>query len=352
MTESSDWDVPGWPVIAIELSATEVRVNGSPLTLPAGVDLRTAAIQSAASTAQTLGRPVRVEATEADGSMFPLIVAPNATVTEAGPVVPPQNSRGKLWQRRSAGSGGRRDRGPSSSFGLGPAPVSNNAVSVSAGTAWAEPPAPALASPPVPAPTPAPTPLPAARAPQTVPVPAGGGLFANEPTREEPAEANEAAIEQMPVPSTVQADQIRRIEAALQSGHTAQARHLAKALDGAAEQGGDVPAAIAARELLAYTALRDGASDAAAELFAQAAMVRAVHDRDTGVGGVITLKRWAWRLTQNAHYCWLHVDDPETAYSLGPAVIGAYSAVGAETSAAAQAARAHLDELRGRLLAG
>ncbi|MGR6997699.1 hypothetical protein ACU686_05635 [Yinghuangia aomiensis] len=54
---------------------------------------------------------------------------------------------------------------------------------------------------------------------------------------------------------------------------------------------------------------------------------------------------------QNAHYCWLQVQDTEEAYGLSPFVLGAYSAVGAPDAEAALAARARQEQLRRRLLA-
>jgi hypothetical protein len=75
--------VPAWPVIAIELTAAgHALVNATPV--PAGENARAAAIEAAARYAARLGRPVRATATEADGTSWPLIIHPDATVSAAG----------------------------------------------------------------------------------------------------------------------------------------------------------------------------------------------------------------------------------------------------------------------------
>ncbi|NUU24361.1 MAG: hypothetical protein HOV68_23085, partial [Streptomycetaceae bacterium] len=100
MSESESAIVPGWPVVTIEMSADELRIDGDAVAVPAGASPREVALEAVARTAQMLGRPVRAEAVEADGTVYPLIVAPDASVSEAGPAIAPPERRG--FRRRKS----------------------------------------------------------------------------------------------------------------------------------------------------------------------------------------------------------------------------------------------------------
>lgn len=83
-------EIPAWPVVPIELGADgSARVEGDPVPVAAGEDPRAAAVRVVAATARIIGRPVRAEAREADGTTWPLIVTPDGAVVPAGPGRPP-----------------------------------------------------------------------------------------------------------------------------------------------------------------------------------------------------------------------------------------------------------------------
>ncbi len=75
--------VPAYPRLAITLTDSgKAHVDGQPVAVPAGADLRGAAIAAAAATARAIGRPVRAVAREADGTVWPLIIHPDGTTRE------------------------------------------------------------------------------------------------------------------------------------------------------------------------------------------------------------------------------------------------------------------------------
>ncbi|NUS58942.1 MAG: hypothetical protein HOV66_29415 [Streptomycetaceae bacterium] len=248
--------IAGWPVVTVEISADGAVVDGAPVGVPSGMAARDAAIGTVADIARRVGRTVRVEAIEEDGTVHPLFVSPTGAVTEAGSAIP------------------RR-------------------------------------------------------------------------TRKEPRKLGPG----VPVPTARQSASLHSIRAALAGDDPELALDLARAFARETASHGDAAATLAAREVHAYTALRAGSTEQAVELFAQAAVARAAQE-EAVEATVLTPDRWAWRLVQNAHYCWLQVEDVEDAYGLSPYVLGAYSAVGAPEADAAQAARAHQADLRRQLLAG
>ncbi|MGW7002842.1 hypothetical protein ACWGCW_08435 [Streptomyces sp. NPDC054933] len=93
--------VPAWPLLTITLTAEGTAlVNDSPVQHPPEVDPRTAAVAAAAGHIGQLGlaRPVRANATDPDGTVWPLIIHPNGTATAAGDPIRPE--RGRRWLRR------------------------------------------------------------------------------------------------------------------------------------------------------------------------------------------------------------------------------------------------------------
>ncbi|MCQ4044273.1 hypothetical protein ACFOSC_29730 [Streptantibioticus rubrisoli] len=93
--------VPAWPLLTITLTAEGTAlVNDVPVPQPPGVDPRAAAVAAAAGHIGQLGlaRPVRANATDPDGTVWPLIIHPNGTATAAGPAIRPE--RGRRWLRR------------------------------------------------------------------------------------------------------------------------------------------------------------------------------------------------------------------------------------------------------------
>lgn len=409
-------DVPGWPVVTIQLNDdTDVQVDGVPVVVGPGVNARQAAIESVVGTAQVLGRPVRAEAIEPDGTLYPLIVEPDGTVRSAGPEIPVNGGRKGRGRRKSGATGetstprvaARPEASvpPPTRATAAPAqdprplvtPVAAAEVAPTAasepdygppaepaatGLNWTPPPteteAPAPPPPPVEAsPSPEPPPPPAVvPVPRATPAPQPANSPPPQPTRapdpvsaeprrpvlekpsvtEElpaqpapaPAPDAEAATGQelIPKPNALQKDALRRINAAIAAGDNVNALAIAGQLDADSENEGDAAAALAAREIHAYVAIRAGQAQVAVKLFAEAAVARATHDKRIGAGSATTPDRWSWRLAQNAHYCWLQIKDPEDAYGLSPAVLGAYSAIGAADAPAAEAARGYAEQMR------
>ncbi|MGW0661918.1 hypothetical protein [Streptodolium elevatio] len=121
MTETME--VPGWPVVTIEMSdADSVVVDGVRIPVPTGTDPRVVAVEQVTKTAQLLGRPVRCEAIEADGTIYPLMVAPDSTVTEAGPRISPK-ARKSFGRRRGSSAAPPAPPAPGRRVPTGAAPL-------------------------------------------------------------------------------------------------------------------------------------------------------------------------------------------------------------------------------------
>lgn len=344
--------VPGWPVLTIEVTGDGFTVAGEPVEVAPGESPREAAIAVVARTAQSLGRPVRAEAIEADGTVFPLVVSPDGEVGEAAPPIPPAKTRRVLKRRKPAEPA--HDPRPLATPAPAPAPAP-----LAASYAAPEADGPEL---------PGPGHRGAGFAAHDVDgldfggpeaaVPEARTPHAESPAVESPAPASPPAATpsvprprdaSTPTPTRDQQASLRTIRAALDVNNPALAMELADVFARETATQGDPSATLAAREVHAYAALRAGSTEQAVTLFAQAAMARV--EQESEVAQADTPDRWAWRLVQNAHYCWLQVQDTEEAYGLSPFVLGAYSAVGAPDAEAALAARAHQEQLRRRLLA-
>ncbi|GAA1881955.1 hypothetical protein [Streptantibioticus ferralitis] len=94
-------NVPAWPLINITLTAEGTAlINEAPVPQAPGTDPRAAAVAAAAGHIGKLGlaRPVRANATDPDGTVWPLIIHPNGTATAAGDPIRPE--RGRRWLRR------------------------------------------------------------------------------------------------------------------------------------------------------------------------------------------------------------------------------------------------------------
>ncbi|OPC77465.1 hypothetical protein B4N89_43980 [Embleya scabrispora] len=254
--------VPAWPVVRIELSTDgRVRVDGTEVPVPPGVDPRAAALEAAAATARLLRRPVRATAVEPDGTVFPLIVAENGEVAAANdPAAPPHKRRSRP---------GRRKRGPDAT--TAPAPR------------FGEPSGPTTA-------------LGAPEAPMR-------------------GTSRPSASVDAPGPTVEQARSVAEIARLLRAGDGERAMTLAAALDAAVEAGDDRRAVPAAREVHAYVALMTDRPGLAVQLYADAALARVDRPEETA------------RMARNAHYSWLRVAEPESAYGLGSVVLRAYEAV-------------------------
>jgi hypothetical protein len=442
--------VPAWPVISIELSGDgSVRVDGAEIFVAAEQHPRAVALNVAGETARVLGRPVRVEAIEPDGTVFPLIVAPDGEVRGAGDPVPVPVKRRKLIGRRKAreqdraGAAAARAAAPPASHegpaAAYPGPSEGTPVASGPGTVPAIPHAPSAPAPrhpsAVPAPPPAPqepterfavpattygAPEPARPAPtpprlESEPVPAhvtpavpsfpptvgvtpepppvgvtpepppvgvapeppenrdtheetdrtpdGEGVseiefahadipdvqpswqlldsarehreppaFVGPPREEEPlAFPPPGGTPSSGLPNEEQARQVTEIARSLSTGRPEQALALAASLEQAVVRTRDQEALSAAREVHAYVAARTGSHELAVRLYLAAASTEGVVVEDATVTD----------LRNNARYCWLRVQDPESAYHLGELLLREYATAPADR-ADVQAVRRHM----------
>ncbi|MYS87399.1 hypothetical protein [Embleya scabrispora] len=443
--------VPAWPVVSIELSIDDtVHVDGELIPVPPDALPRAVALEKAAATARALGRPVRAEAREPDGTIFPLIVAPDGRASASDSAFPPPSKRRSLPGRRKRtprpdvversrdarerserpsaadGSTGTRSRlptgavdpraratpeGPHGEAPSGPSGESADRQPPNLPTdgAFGEPPfdpgqqverastrqAPAgpevepAAQPPSfeatptaldraePAPTWHPSQPPAARVPadeeplafpdppaRTVPEPAEPPASTHLPTptptptppeptappqptaspeptappqptappeptpppqptappEPTPPPQPTAPPEPSPPPVLVEPTEeqeriLVEIARAVRSGADDQALAMAASLDASVGHGDDEYALPPAREVHAYVALLTGRPALAVELYADAALARGAHPQD------------AARMIENAHHCWLRVEEVEAAHDLGSVVLRAYSMI-------------------------
>lgn len=221
-------------------------------------------------------------------------------------------------------------------------------------TAAPTPARPAAAPASAPAPTEPPVPVPLAtpseptEAPESLPTPIQAQAAPADPApapiqaRERLQAPADPDPQPAPMPTPVraepteeQAQAILEIARSVRSGAGDRALALAASLDASVENGGDEHALPAAREVHAYVALLAGRPALAVRLYADAALARGTHPED------------AARMTENAHHCWLRVDETEAAYDLGSLVLRAYSTIPAD--AGLDAARDRMRLLRTRL---
>lgn len=285
-------DVPAWPVQTVELRGDgQVRVDGEHVPVPPGTEPRAAAIAVVAGTASLIGRPVRAEAREADGTVWPLVVTPDGRAIAAGtPRHPAPGRRGRRRPgmiRRSAPTPARPSPGPPPVSGaptvvegLPGVPEPVPATGSSSAVGWAKPAEP-FAPPERPPPPPEP------------PAPPGPA-----PSPASPPPAAAAAL--------------ARVTDALRSGHPYHARQAAAALvdELAAEAGPEHPATRAAREVLAFVGFAAGRPLWAGKLYAglaESAVSESSADRE--------------RLVDNAHFCWVKAASTPGARELGEAVV-------------------------------
>lgn len=74
--------VPAWPTYALTVRPDGRVIASGPTMDTSGHPTRAAAIEAVAASAAGLGRPVRATATEADGTIWHLVVSPDGTVAE------------------------------------------------------------------------------------------------------------------------------------------------------------------------------------------------------------------------------------------------------------------------------
>ncbi|MGW0660560.1 hypothetical protein [Streptodolium elevatio] len=285
--------VPDWPVVTIRMSPDgRAEVDGQPVVHGPGEDARDAAMSRAAHAAQGLGRPVRVDAREADGTLFPLIVDPTGAVTEAGPPVPAASERRGLLRRRRSTVTEELPRPP---------------------VAYAEPPR---------------------HEPEFVPASAGSAG----PVRAVAHPSEVTGDPSLPRPGVHHVQVLDQVHGLAESGdHPAALRLLAELQPDA-----DAEEAVALGEIRAYLAFLEGDAVRATRLYTDAAL--AWFRLRTAVDG------WVLGLAECAHYSWGHVDDPDQAFGLGCELVAAYQTLGITDSPRADVARARLEQTRDRLL--
>ncbi|MGW1994533.1 hypothetical protein [Embleya sp. NPDC001921] len=368
--------IPAWPVVTIEIAWDDtVRVDGNVIPVEFNGDPRAAALAVAAETARLLGRPVRVDAVEPDGTTFPLVVSTDGSATEAGPSSPaPQTRRGLFGRRRKSEPSGpppdsvpephlaprpapefheaheTRETAPSDPRpAVDPTPAGRSPEPARPGSPIAESAAPSAAAEPAsPAPggdeTPGPSPAwrpPTAAASAAAPAEAASEVaseVASGAARNTSRVSSAAprGVASAPAPSREQAHTLGLIRRSIDERDTARALELAAVLDATSAATGDPAQTLAGREVHAYVALLSGRVEPAVELYAGAVSIglRLGADGD-----------WPPRMAENAHYCWLRVKDPKSALALGRLVRDAYTTISAVDSPAAKAVARRMADL-------
>ncbi|WP_328770520.1 hypothetical protein [Streptomyces sp. NBC_00286] len=371
--ESESTEVPAWPVYALTVH-DDGRVDASGPLMPAsGHTTRASAVDAVAEVAARLGRPVRAEATEPDGTVFQLAISPDGEVSE----LPSGGSRAKSGKKRhdkrSARAAGRRAGAVAESA----APAVPTAIETAAPVVdtASEPATPARRRATEPAtPTAHPVTQPAALTVHTATQPAAAARTTTRPTAAtthtttqpaaaaartttqptaatthtttQPAALVPARIAPARGPRTgpdahAGAQELALVREYLEAGHVGRAAALAARLDGQAAQhfGVSDPDALRIREVRArVTAL---AGDA--------------------LGGVLLYRdvaeRWHYQgdseraeaVAARAETLWLQITDLDTALSAGVAVIRLRSQIPGKDGEALNAALEHrtwLEEAR------
>ncbi|MFE3205297.1 hypothetical protein [Embleya sp. NPDC059237] len=294
--------VPAWPVILIELGPNDtVEIGGVPVQVEPGRNPRDVALAVAAETAGVLGRAVRVQAVEPDGTTFPLIVDSEGNVVQAGDPTPVKPARRGLGLRRGRTGTAAGPRHPRAGAASAPevratpprAPeyeppafpgLSGSAEPLRSPVHPPSTPTPAASTPPPPAPV-GPvdaSPVPAAKEAEDAWSDQGGRWDAGESPY-------------VPTPTPEQQRALGVIARALDQGEPDRALIVAKTMARAASASGDVGAAVATRELYAYLALLADRADLAARVYDEAI---ALFDPS-----LVDRSGWRERLAENARWC-------------------------------------------------
>lgn len=298
MTDEIDpADVPAWPVVGVEMRTDgQVRVDGETFAVPDGADVRQAAITAVATTASLIGRPVRAEAREPDGTVWPLIVTPDGQAIAAG-----AGRRPAPTAKRRGVRGGVLRRSAAAREAPAPQPPPSTITDAVPASEFAPP-----QGPPVPLPPPAPRTssglVPTDDAPSPEPVDEAGPQSAR-------------AQAPFPAPDTDTRAALDRILAELRNKRLAAARSRAQALVDrlTGQRHRDDPAVVAAREVLAYTMFVAGDAARAALLYADLATPRVAipTPADSDVA----------RLADNAHFCWHRSAKSPENHEIGARII-------------------------------
>ncbi|UGQ09025.1 hypothetical protein LO772_18825 [Yinghuangia sp. ASG 101] len=297
-TEIDPSDVPVWPVVVMELLTDEhIRVDGDNVAVPPGADPRETAVAAVAATASLIGRPVRAEAREPDGTTWPLIITPDGRAVAAGPARRPppiakrRGFRGGVLRRPSARQRSEQAPSPLSASGHAAPETASEQPRLS-------PPPPAPDGPPGPETLAATYAATIGKSPETP-----GTSVAHVP----PAD--------VPEPDAETRDALGRILDELRLGRFAAARSRAQLLvDRFTEQRGrDDPATHAAGEVLAYATFVAGDPVRAARMYAGLALPR--------VGATGTVDERGAQLADNAHFCWTRAGDGADSRRIGERIV-------------------------------
>ncbi|MFK0294849.1 hypothetical protein ACIQU6_30855 [Streptomyces sp. NPDC090442] len=282
--ETATRTVPRWPCYVLTTEADGTITLDGPAADPGPYRTREDATAAVAAVAGRVRRPVRAHAADADGTVWPLLVTPEATVIEDGPAV----AKPKRQARKSPPQAKAPDRKP------------------------------AAATPPPSTPT-------APRTP-TAPPPRRPALTVEAP-RSRPA----------PPPSRQTMPTVLTIRSLEQAGQLHQAAKLAADLEGGAVQahGPSHPDAVNARELHAYLRAKIGELATAARLYRDVAE-RQWHRRDYTAANTSAAA---------AHSAWLHITDLDEAIDVGRAIVRMRNLIPGEGMRAYHSARSHQAKL-------
>ena len=329
-------DLPAWPVYSLTVhDGGRVDAFG-PLVPEAGHPDRASAVGAVASAAARLGRPVRAEATEPDGTVWHLAISPDGTVGE----LPDDGSRARTPKRHTgknarAGSGAAEPVAPVRAADLTEpvAPVEAVEPGGPVRTGRATHAAPGSIGRPDPADTASDRPgPPAVMSPRPDPEPAPAAAAAYEalpgpaaPTGREAA-APRAGAE-------VYAEPLAQVTDLLQKGRIGEAAALAVRLDehAAGALGLSHPDALRIREIRARVTSLDGDTAAGVRLF-----------RDVA-------ERWHYRgnaehaeaAAVRAETLWLQMTHPGAALSAGIDVVRLRNQIPGENGEALSAVLEH-----------
>ncbi|GCD96901.1 hypothetical protein [Embleya hyalina] len=303
--------VPAWPIVHIELLSDDVvRVDGEEIAVPPGDSARQAALAKAAETARLLRRPVRAEAVEPNGTTFPLIVAADATVTEAGEPSPAPAARRRLLGRSRSAPAKKAPSRPSAPVPtIPPAPEPDQRNNAAPALGIPTPPTPAH---PIEIPHDRQPGRPHTAAKNTSPVaPVAPPTPRHSPAITHPEDEPEAFT----APGTHASERVAQVARAVQAGDLDEAMALAVSWETDQEATATPDTSGLAREVQAYVTLLTGRPEVAVGLFVSAITMRKSTPGDTE----------AIRLADNALYSWLQVPDHRSRTDLGELVLSAYA---------------------------
>ena len=338
--ESESTEVPAWPVYALTVH-DEGRVDASGPLMPAsGHTTRASAVDAVAEVAARLGRPVRAEATEPDGTVFHLVISTDGEVSE----LPSGGSRAKSGKKRHDKRSAKAAERRAGAVAEPAAPAVPTLIETAAPVVdtAAEPATPAWRRATEPTtPTAHPVTQPAAAARTTTQPTASTTHTTTQRAALAPARIAPARCPRTGPDAQIGAQELALVREYLEAGHVGRAAALAARLDEQAAQhfGVSDPDALRIREVRArVTAL-------AGDAFGGVLLYRDVAERWHYQGD----SERAEAVAARAETLWLQITDLDTALSAGVAVIRLRSQIPGKDGEALNAALEHrtwLEEAR------